>query len=189
MTLPIEIDVWQGNIAELEVDGIIIPANESLFMTAPIAAAVKRAAGEEVERAAVASGPVGPGEVVVTAGGRLAAPYIMHAVAVSHDLRPDRDRVAQALNAALDVAAHLALRRLALSALGTERGVFPPAEAAAIIMDTLEVRAARGQALPDSLVLAVGAPDASAFRAAVEAGSATRASESVLVPPTPGEGR
>lgn len=188
MTLPIEIDVWQGNIAELEVDGIIIPANESLFMTAPIAAAVKRAAGEEVERAAVANGPVGPGEVVVTAGGRLAAPYIVHAVAVSHDLQPDRDRVAKALNAALDVAAHLALRRLAMSALGTERGVFPPAEAAAIIMEVLEVRASQGQALPDSLVLAVGASEASAFRRAVEARIAERPAGSVLVPPAAREG-
>ena len=157
MTLPTEIDVWQGEIAELEVDGIIIPANESLFMTAPIAAAVKRVAGDEVERAAVARGPVAPGEVIVTGGGRLAAPYIVHAVAVGHDLRPDRDRLVQALNAALDVASHLALRRLAMAPLGTERGVFPPAEAASIILETLESRAAEDRALPDSLVIAVGA--------------------------------
>ena len=30
-----EIDVWQGDISELEVDAIIVPANESLFMTGP----------------------------------------------------------------------------------------------------------------------------------------------------------
>ena len=35
MAVPIEIDVWQGEIAELEVDAIIVPANESLFMTNP----------------------------------------------------------------------------------------------------------------------------------------------------------
>ena len=38
MTLPIEIEIWQGEIAELEVDALVIPANESLFMTAPVAA-------------------------------------------------------------------------------------------------------------------------------------------------------
>ena len=42
MAVPIEIDVWQGEIAELEVDAIIVPANESLFMTNPLARTVKR---------------------------------------------------------------------------------------------------------------------------------------------------
>ena len=61
MAVPIEIDVWQGEIAELEVDAIIVPANESLFMTDPLAQSVKRRAGETVEREAVAQGPVAPG--------------------------------------------------------------------------------------------------------------------------------
>ena len=75
MGLPIDIEIWRGEIAELEVDAIVVPANESLFMTNPVAAAVKRLAGEEVERAAVTQGPVAPGTAVVTGGGRLAAPY------------------------------------------------------------------------------------------------------------------
>ena len=49
MGLPIDIEIWRGEIAELEVDAIVVPANESLFMTNPVAAAVKRLAGEEVE--------------------------------------------------------------------------------------------------------------------------------------------
>ncbi len=57
MAVPIEIDVWQGEIAELEVDAIIVPANESLFMTNPLAQSVKRRAGETVEREAVAAEP------------------------------------------------------------------------------------------------------------------------------------
>ena len=180
MTIPIEIDIWQGDLAELEVDGIIIPANESLFMTAPTASAVKRAAGDEVELAAVSRGPVTPGEVIVTGGGRLAAPYLIHAVAVGHDLKPDHDRLTRALNAALDATAHLGLRRLAMAPLGTERGVFPPAEAASLILGALADRAAAGGALPESLVVAVGVAEAAAFRAAVDA----------LVPAPPaGEGR
>ena len=34
MAEPIEIDVWQGDIAELEVDAVVVAASESLFMTA-----------------------------------------------------------------------------------------------------------------------------------------------------------
>ena len=48
MTAPIEIDVWQGEIAELEVDALIVGANESLFMTAGVAASVVRMNAQRV---------------------------------------------------------------------------------------------------------------------------------------------
>ena len=73
MAVPIEIDVWQGEIAELEVDAIIVPANESLFMTHPLAQSVKRRAGETVEREAVAQSPVPPGAAAVTGFGIIVA--------------------------------------------------------------------------------------------------------------------
>ncbi len=168
MTLPIEIDVWQGSIADLEVDAIIIPATESLFMTGPISSAVKRRAGDAVERDAVAQGPVPTGSVVVTGGGALAAPWIIHAVVVGHDLRPNADRLDAAIGAAFEAAAAMTLTRLATTPLGTERGVFPPAEAAAAL-----VRMVRGRAeilaQMHSLVVAVGNPaEAHAYRVAVE---------------------
>ena len=85
MAEPIEIDVWQGEIAELEVDAVVVAASESLFMTAGAATSVKRHAGDEVERAAVEQGPIAPGTAVATSGGDLPAPYVIHAVAVGHD--------------------------------------------------------------------------------------------------------
>lgn len=168
MTLPFEVDIWQGEIAQLEVDAIIIPASESLFMTGPIGAAVKRRAGEGVEREAVALGPVPGGSVVVTSGGALAAPWILHAVAVGHDLQPDAARLAAALGAAFDAALALDLRRLATAPLGVERGAFPPGEAADALVDVLRARGDLGAI--ESLVVAVGSPgEAVAYRAAVEA--------------------
>ena len=101
MPIPIEIDVWQGEIAELEVDAILVPANESLFMTTPVGRAVRQRAGESVERDAVQQGPVKAGSAVVTGGGDLAAPYVVHVVAVGHDLRADPERLSRALDAAL----------------------------------------------------------------------------------------
>ena len=82
MAEPVDIDVWQGEIAELEVDAVIVAASESLFMTAGAATGVKRRAGAEVERAAVEQGPIAPGTAVATYGGDLSAPYVIHAVAV-----------------------------------------------------------------------------------------------------------
>jgi O-acetyl-ADP-ribose deacetylase (regulator of RNase III) len=164
----IEIDVWQGDIAELEVDALIVPANESLFMTAPVAASVKRHGGDEIEAAAVASGPIAPGTAIVTHGGRLAAPYVIHAVAVGHDLRADPERLRGAITTALGFCQPLQLRRLAIASLGTERGVFTADESAAILVDAVD-RIGREAPLPESVVFATGTvAELRAFASAVE---------------------
>jgi O-acetyl-ADP-ribose deacetylase (regulator of RNase III) len=170
MAVPIEIDVWQGEVAELEVDAIIVPANESLFMTGPLARSVKRTAGDAVELEAVRQGPVEPGSAVVTGGGNLATPYLIHAVAVGHELRDDPACLRDALGAAFDIAARLSLGRLAMTPIGLERGVFDAESAAAHLAEVIEDRSRRGDALPMSLVIAVSGPEeAAAYRAATEA--------------------
>jgi O-acetyl-ADP-ribose deacetylase (regulator of RNase III) len=168
MARTIEIDVWLGDIAELEVDALIVPANESLFMTAGPAAAVKRVGGEDVELAAVEQGPIAPGSAVATAGGRLAAPYVIHAVAVGHDLIADPKQLASALRSALSMCAPLQLRRVAIAGIGTERGSFAPEDAASILIETLRAHAAEND-LPESVVFALASPtEARAFAHAAE---------------------
>lgn len=167
--MAIEIDVWQGEIAELEVDAILIPANESLFMTTPIARTVKLRAGEPIERDAVAQGPVDAGSAVVTGGGNLAAPYVIHVVGVGHDLVAVDERLQNAVDAALEQAARLGLHRLAMGPIGTERGVFDPERAASAVLNVLTRRSEAGAALPSRLVVVVGNPaEASAYRRALQ---------------------
>ena len=167
MTRPIEIDIWQGAIADLEVDAIIVPANESLFMTGPVAAAVKRRAGDTVERAAVSQGPVVAGSVVVTDGGALATPWLIHAVAVGHELRHDVTSLDGALDAAFAAVGALDAQRVAIAPLGAERGVFSLAEAADALLRALRDRGASPASMR-SLVVAVTTPaEAQAFSAAL----------------------
>jgi O-acetyl-ADP-ribose deacetylase (regulator of RNase III) len=172
MAAPIEIDVWQGEIAELEVDALVVPANESLFMTARAAASVKRHGGDGIERAAVAQGPVQPGNAVATDAGTLAAAYVIHAVGVGHDRIADRARLAAAVRAALDLAEPLQLRRMAFSLIGTEHGAFVAADAADALLEEL-TRSGEMRALPESIVVAT-ANDAET-RAAGEALARRRA--------------
>jgi O-acetyl-ADP-ribose deacetylase (regulator of RNase III) len=170
MAVPIEIDVWQGEVAELEVDAIIVPANESLFMTNPLARSVKRIAGEGVELEAVRQGPVEPGSAVVTGGGNLATPYLVHTVAVGHELPGDATSLRSALEAAFDVAARLSLPRVAMTPVGLERGAFTVEEAAGYLAEVIGDRSRRGEPLPASLVVAVANPqEAAAYRSATEA--------------------
>jgi O-acetyl-ADP-ribose deacetylase (regulator of RNase III) len=152
MASSIEIDVWQGEIAELEVDALVVAANESLFMTAGAAASVKRHGGDEVERAAVDQGPIHPGSAVATAGGALAAPYVIHAVAVGHDRLADPAVLAAAVRSALAFAEPLQLRRIAVALLGVEHGAFTAAEAAAVLVPALVAEARSTQI--ESIVLA-----------------------------------
>ena len=137
MTAPIEIDVWQGEIAELEVDALIVGASESLFMTAGAAASVKRHGGDAIERATVDQGPIEPGRAVATTGGSLAAAYVIHAVAVGHDRIADPDRFRAAVRSALALCGPLQLHRVAVAPLGAEHGAFTIEDAAALLISTL----------------------------------------------------
>ena len=157
MAAPIEIDVWQGEIAELEVDALVIGANESLFMTTGAGASVKRRGGASIERDAVDQGPIQPGEVVVTSGGTLATPYVVHAVAVGHDRVADADRLAAAIGAAVAMAGPLRLRRMAFAPLGTEHGAFTATEAADVLVRTL--LASSVDTPLESIVIATSQPD------------------------------
>jgi O-acetyl-ADP-ribose deacetylase (regulator of RNase III) len=52
------LEVVEGDIAALAVDAVANAANDHLWMGAGVAGALKRAGGEEIEREAVALGPI-----------------------------------------------------------------------------------------------------------------------------------
>ena len=153
MAGPSEIDVWQGEIADLEVDALVLAANESLFMTFGAAASVKRHGGDVIERAAVAQAPVKAGAAVATDAGTLAAAYVIHAVGVGHERIADPERLAAAIRAALDFAEPLQLRRMAFALIGIEHGTFSLADAAEILLEELTNPSGQRQ-LPESIVVA-----------------------------------
>ena len=52
------IELWNGDICDLEVDAIVNPANLSLWMATGVGGAIKRAGGDAIEFAAVRQAPV-----------------------------------------------------------------------------------------------------------------------------------
>lgn len=162
-----ELEVVEGDITELDVDAIANAANDHLWMGSGVAGAIKRAGGEEIEREAMAKGPIPLGDAVATSAGRLAARYVIHGAVMGQDLRTDADLVGRTTRSCLEVADELGCRSLALPAFGTGVGTFPLAECAQIMVG--EARAHEPRTL-ERVVFAVYGEDAeSAFRAALSA--------------------
>ena len=135
--IELELAVVAGDITQLEVDAIANAANNALWMGAGVAGAIKRAGGEEIEREAVAKGPIRVGEAVATAAGRLAARWVIHGAVMGQDLRTNADLVRQTTESCLRVADELDCESLALPAFGTGVGGFPLDECARIMVEVV----------------------------------------------------
>jgi O-acetyl-ADP-ribose deacetylase (regulator of RNase III) len=154
-----------GDIALLEVDAVANAANDRLWMGAGVAGALKRAGGEEIEREAMAKGPIPVGTAVATTAGRLPARFVVHGAVMGQDLRTNADLVRRTTRACLVLADELGCRSLALPAFGTGVGGFPLEQCARIMVD--EARAFAPRSL-DLVVFAVFGADAySAFSSLV----------------------
>jgi O-acetyl-ADP-ribose deacetylase len=161
----LEIEVRDGDIAQCAVDAVANAANDHLWMGAGVAGALKRAGGDEIEREAVAKGPIQPGDAVATAAGRLPASHVVHAAVMGQDLATSAELIERATRRTLEVADELGAESLALPAFGTGVGGFPLDECAELMVGA--VRSYRPRTL-NRVVFAVYGEEAElAFRAAV----------------------
>ena len=158
-----EIEVIAGDIAALEVDAVANAANDHLWMGAGVAGALKRAGGEEIEREAMAKGPIPVGTAVATTGGRLPARYVVHGAVMGQDLRTDADLVARTTHACLELADELGCRSLALPAFGTGVGGFPLDECARVMV--AQVRGYEPRSLERVVFAVFGEAASAAFHA------------------------
>jgi len=126
-----EIQLWNGDICDLEVDAIVNAATTSLWMSTGVGGAIKRRGGDAIEFEAVRQGPVTVGSAVVTGPGRLACRYVIHAVSLGPDRRTSGPAIEAATRAALAAADGLGCATVALPALGTGVGGYPLDAAAA----------------------------------------------------------
>jgi O-acetyl-ADP-ribose deacetylase len=131
------IRLWNGDICELAVDAIVVPATPALWMTSGAAAAVKQRGGHGIEFEAVARAPQPTGSAVATGAGTLACRNVIHAVSLGADRRTSAAAIDSATRAALRLASGMGLRALALPALGSPLGGVPLAECARIMVQAI----------------------------------------------------
>ena len=138
-----ELEVVEADITELDVDAIANAANDHLWMGAGVAGAIKRAGGVEIEREAVAKGPIAVGDAVATGGGRLKARHVIHGAVMGQDLRTNGELVRRTTERCLEVADELGCEAIALPAFGTGVGGFPLEECAQLMIGAVRAHEPR----------------------------------------------
>jgi O-acetyl-ADP-ribose deacetylase (regulator of RNase III) len=139
----LRVEVVEDDITRMEVDAIANAANNHLWMGAGVAGAIKRAGGEEIEREAVARGPIPVGGAVATGAGRLKAKHVIHGAVMGQDLKTDAGLIERTTRRCLEVADDLGCASIALPAFGTGVGGFPLDECARIMAAAIRAHAPR----------------------------------------------
>ena len=164
------IELWNGDICDLEVDAIVSPAGTSLWMSTGIAGEIKRVGGDDIEFAAIRQAPVALGDAIVTTAGRLAAKVVVHAVSLERDRRTNAAALERAARNAMARVRELGLTSVAFPALGTGVGGFPLAEAARIAVDAVRDELGVPSSIEHVIFALRGAAPYEAFARALSAG-------------------
>jgi O-acetyl-ADP-ribose deacetylase (regulator of RNase III) len=163
------IELWNGDICDLEVDAIVNAANLSLWMSTGVGGAIKQAGGEQIEFAAVRQAPVPLGGAIVTPAGSLAARAVIHAVSLDRDRRTSGPVIEAAVRSAMTRAREIAATSIAFPALGTGVGGFPLEEAARITVQTVRDELQRSPTIQHVIFALRGAAVYQAFQTALAA--------------------
>ncbi len=175
------IELWNGDICDLEVDAIVSPASTSLWMSTGVAGELKRNGGDAIEFAVLRQAPAQLGDALVTSAGRLAARVVIHAVSLERDRRTSRPAIDRAARSAMARARELGLASIAFPALGTGIGGFPLDEAASIAVEAVRDELATPSTIDHVIFALRGAAAYEAFARALAAGEPARTG-SLLAP-------
>lgn len=166
------IEIWNGDICDLEVDAIVTPANGSLWMSTGVAGAIKRAGGDSIEFAAIRQGPVEVGEAIVTPAGNLAARVVIHAVSLDRERRTTDETLEQAVRSVMARAREVGATSIAFPALGSGVGGFPLDDGARITVATVRDELLRSPTIGHVVFALRGAAAYEAFSQALQEATA-----------------
>jgi O-acetyl-ADP-ribose deacetylase (regulator of RNase III) len=130
---PLTLEIHDGDITAETTDAIVNAANTHFWMGAGVAGAIASRGGREIEREAMAQGPVEPGACVITTAGRLTASHVIHAAVMGQDLQTSGTYIERATSNALALAEAHGLNSIAFPAFGTGVGGFALGDCARIM--------------------------------------------------------
>lgn len=148
------------DITTLAIDAIVNAANESLAPGGGVCGAIHRAAGPELARACAQFGRCPTGEARLTAGFRLPARFVIHAVGPVWHGGGEREPelLASAYRSVMELAAKHGLRSIAFPAISTGIYGYPLEPATAIAVSTVRSALAADSSVQD-VVFACFSPE------------------------------
>jgi O-acetyl-ADP-ribose deacetylase (regulator of RNase III) len=138
--VPLQIVAVRGDIARQDVDMVVNAANSALAGGGGVDGAIHRAAGaDRLHEACAKLGGCATGEVKLTEGFGLTAPWIAHAVGAIWNGGGDGEAelLASCYRRSLELADSVGARSIAFPAISTGAYRYPPVEAAEIAVTTL----------------------------------------------------
>ena len=147
------IELRRDDITTVAADAIVNAANTKLKGGGGVDGAIHRAAGPRLFADCLAIGFCPTGSARITAGHRLPAPWVIHAVGPfwSGGRRGERGKLASAYRESLRLAREYALRTVAFPAISCGAYRFPLDEAAQIAIETVQA-ALTGTASPERVI-------------------------------------
>ena len=127
----------QGDLTELAVDAIVNAANSGLQLGGGVAGAIRTKGGPSIQEECNRIGPIRVGEAVVTGGGNLKAPYVIHAVGPSYGEGDEDEKLRNATFNSLKRASERGMKSIAFPAISTGIFGFPKDRCAQIMLKTV----------------------------------------------------
>jgi O-acetyl-ADP-ribose deacetylase (regulator of RNase III) len=124
------------DLRSLKVDAVLRPAGESLEPLAPATSLLDQSAGPRFAEEHRVSAPLEAGAAVVTGGGDLVAPFVIHVVIRDSASPVTRITVRRALVSAWQRAGAWGLARIGAPLVGADGGPLSPEEAATLLVET-----------------------------------------------------
>jgi O-acetyl-ADP-ribose deacetylase (regulator of RNase III) len=130
------IQVIVDDLATISADAVVRPTDESLGPLTPAMSQLDEYAGPRFAEQRRLTTPLKAGAAVVTGGGSLTAPYVLHVVIRDADAPVGRDTVRRALVSAWQRAADWELSTIAAPPVGAGTGDLSLEEAARLLAET-----------------------------------------------------
>jgi len=162
----LEIQIRKGSLLDVEAEAIVNPANSQGWMGGGVAGVIKRAAGVEVEKEAIAQAPIPVGKAATSSGGKTKFRAILHAPTMTNPAeRIPVKNVSLATRAALELADQNNYHTIAIPGMGTGVGAVEPTAAAQAMLS--EIQSFKPSRLKKIILIDVNDEMVSAWRKAV----------------------
>jgi O-acetyl-ADP-ribose deacetylase (regulator of RNase III) len=158
------VEVVEGDLTQQDVDAVVNAANNDLELGGGVAGAIARAGGPQIQAECRAIGPIEVGDAAITGGGKLKAPFVIHAASMRLGGRTSADSLRGSTRRSLEIANQRGLRTIAFPAVGTGIARFPLDECARIMLEEVVAHGRHPSTIREVRFVLFGADAESAFR-------------------------